>query len=124
MPRVHSKTIRKQRHKKWLKRAKGFWGRRKNLYRIAKVASIKALQYATRDRKTKKRNFRRLWILRIKAACHNNGISYSRFIYNLKKAGIILNRKILAEIAYVDADSFSLLVKETTKQKPAKSMKK
>jgi len=114
MPRVRSKTVKKKRHKKWLKQAKGFWGRRKNLYRVAKVASIKALGYATRDRRVRKRSFRRLWIIRIRAACHRNGISYSKFINNLKKTGILLNRKVLAQIAVVDADAFSLLVKTTT----------
>lgn len=114
MPRVRSKTVKKKRHKKWLKQAKGFWGRRKNLYSVAKVASIKALGYATRDRRVRKRSFRRLWIIRIRAACHGNGISYSKFINNLKKAGILLNRKVLAQIAVVDADAFSLLVKTTT----------
>jgi len=113
MPRVHSKTVGKKKHKKWLKRAKGFWGRRKNLYSVAKVASIKALSYSTRDRKVRKRDFRRLWILRISACCQNNGISYNKFINGLKKAGIILNRKILAEIAVTDAKAFSLLLKNT-----------
>lgn len=117
MPRVRSKTVRKKRHKKWLKQAKGYWGRRKNLYRVAKVASIKALQYATRDRKVRKRSFRRLWIIRINAACHSNGISYRRFMNNLRKAGILLNRKVLATIAVVDPDGFSLLVKNTSKSR-------
>ncbi len=114
MPRVRSKIVRKRKRKKWLKRAKGFWGRRKNLYSVARVASIKALGYATRDRKVRKRMFRRLWITRVHAACNKNGISYSVFINNLKKAGINLNRKILAEIAVFDAEAFSLLVKSTT----------
>lgn len=113
MPRVSSKKVKKKRHKKWLKQAKGFWGRRKNLYSVAKVASMRALYYATRDRKVRKRSFRRLWIVRIRAACHSNGISYSRFINNLKKSGILLNRKILSEIAVFDTDAFSLLVKNT-----------
>ncbi|TES92519.1 MAG: 50S ribosomal protein L20 [Candidatus Cloacimonadota bacterium] len=120
MPRVHSRTVRKKKHKKWLKQAKGFWGRRKNLFKVAKVASIKALGYATRDRKVRKRSFRRLWILRIGAACHSNGISYSKFINNLKKAGILLNRKVLAEIAVFDANAFSLLVKNTTNKNESK----
>ncbi|TET21867.1 MAG: 50S ribosomal protein L20 [Candidatus Cloacimonadota bacterium] len=115
MPRVRSKIVRKRKHKKWLKRAKGFWGRRKNLYSVARVASIKALSYATRDRKVRKRMFRRLWITRVHAACNKNEISYSVFINNLKKAGINLNRKILADIAVFDAEAFSLLVKSTTR---------
>ncbi len=114
MPRVRSKTVRKAKHKRWLKQAKGFWGKRKNLYSVARVASMKALSYATRDRKVKKRSFRRLWIVRITAACHNNGISYSKFLNNLKKNSISLNRKSLAEIAAHDTTAFKLLVKETT----------
>ena len=114
MSRVHSSSVKKARHKKWLKQAKGFWGRRKNIYSVAKVASIKALGYATRDRRVRKRVFRRLWITRICAACHNNGISYSKSINNLKKVGILLDRKILAEIAFLDPDAFSLLVKNTS----------
>jgi large subunit ribosomal protein L20 len=117
MARVRSSSVQKKRHKKWLKRTKGFWGRRKNVYSVAKVASIKALGYATRDRRVRKRTFRRLWITRIHAACNNNGISYSTFINNLKKAGITLNRKILADIAMTDADAFTLLVKNTTSKK-------
>jgi len=80
MPRVRSKTVRRSKHKKWLKQAKGFWGKRKNLYSVARVASMKALAYATRDRRVKKRSFRRLWIVRITAACHNNGTSYNKFL--------------------------------------------
>ena len=114
MPRVRASSVQKKRHKKWIKRAKGFWGRRKNIYSVAKVASIRAFSYATRDRKVKKRMFRRLWIIRIKAACHSNSVSYSKFISNLKKAEIHLNRKVLAEIATFDADAFSLLVNNTS----------
>ena len=117
MARVRSSSVQKTRHKKWLKRTKGFWGRRKNVYSVARVASIKALSYATRDRRVRKRAFRRLWITRIRAACHNNGISYSTFINNLKKSGVLLNRKILADIAVTDSDAFTLLVKNTSGKK-------
>lgn len=115
MPRVRSRTVRKRRHKKWLKRTKGYWGRRKNLFKVAKVAAIKALGYATRDRKARKRAFRRLWITRIGAACNNNGISYSKFIHNLNTEKISLNRKVLADMAVFDEEAFSLLVKQTMK---------
>ena len=117
MARVRSSSVQKTRHKKWLKRTKGFWGRRKNVYSVARVASIKALSYATRDRRVRKRSFRRLWITRIHAACNNNGISYSTFINNLKKSGVLLNRKILADIAVADSDAFTLLVKNTSGKK-------
>lgn len=117
MSRVRSKKQKKQKHKKVLKRTKGFWGSRKNIYSVAKVASFKAMAYATRDRKTRKRDFRRLWIIRIKAACNNNGISYSKFINNLKSSKIHLNRKVLAEIAATDNSAFSRLVQETGNSK-------
>jgi large subunit ribosomal protein L20 len=113
MSRVQSKKQKKAKHKKILNRTKGFWGRRKNIYSVAKVASFKAMGYATRDRKTRKRDFRRLWIIRIKAACNSNGISYSKFINNLKSNQIRLNRKVLAEIAVTDNSAFSRLVQET-----------
>lgn len=115
MPRVRSRTVRKKRHKKWLKRTKGYWGRRKSLFKVAKVAAIKALGYATRDRRVRKRTFRRLWITRIRAACNANGISYSKFIHNLNREKITLNRKVLADMVVFDAEAFSLLVKQTMK---------
>jgi large subunit ribosomal protein L20 len=115
MPRVRSRTVRKKRHKKWLKLTKGYWGRRKNLFKVAKVAAIKGLDYATRDRRVRKREFRKLWITRIGAACNANGISYSTFIHNLNKAKIALNRKVLADMAVFDEEAFSLLVKHTMK---------
>lgn len=115
MSRVRSRTVRKKRHKKWLKLTKGYWGGRKNLFKVAKVAAIKALGYATRDRRVRKRTFRRLWITRIRAACNANGISYSKFIHNLNREKITLNRKILADMAVFDSEAFSLLVKQTMK---------
>jgi len=92
-------TIHKNRRRKILKRTKGFRAGRRRLYRTAKDAVMKSDQWAYRDRKTKKREFRSLWIIRINAACRNEGISYSRFMNGLKKANIQLNRKALSEIA-------------------------
>lgn len=115
MPRVRSRTVRKKKHKKWLRRAKGYWGTRKNLFKVAKTSAMKALGYATRDRRVRKRAFRRLWITRIRAACNANGISYSKFVNNLNREKIALNRKVLADMAVSDAEAFSLLVKQTMK---------
>jgi large subunit ribosomal protein L20 len=115
MSRVRSSTVRKKRHKKWIKRTKGYRGTRKNLFKVAKIAAFKALGYATRDRRVRKRAFRRLWITRIRAACNANGISYSKFIKNLNREKVLLNRKILADMAVFDAEAFSLLVKQTMK---------
>jgi large subunit ribosomal protein L20 len=98
---------RRKRHKKILKLAKGFFGKRKNSYRIAKQAVMKALAYAYRDRRRRKRDFRRLWITRINAASKQNGISYSNFMHGLKKAEITLNRKILADLAVKEPEVFS-----------------
>ena len=114
MPRVKRGTTARARHKKVLAQAKGFRGRRKNVYRVAKQAVIKAGQYAYRDRRVKKRTFRALWIVRINAGCRNNGISYSNFIAGLKKSGIELDRKVLSEIAVSDKMAFAQLV-ETAK---------
>jgi len=100
----------RKRHKKILKRAKGFFGKRKNCYRIAKEAVMKALAYAYRDRRRRKRDFRRLWITRISAASKQNGLSYSKFMYGLKKAKITLNRKILADIAVREPTTFSQII--------------
>ena len=97
-------------HKKVLKAAKGFYGRRKNTIRIAKQAVEKAAQYAYRDRKRRKRTFRSLWIQRINAATREHGMTYGRFIDGLNKAGIEIDRKVLADIAVRDADAFKALV--------------
>jgi large subunit ribosomal protein L20 len=110
MPRAVDGTRRKTRRKKILKQAKGYWGRRSTLYRTAKDAIAKAQQYAYRDRKTKKRDFRTLWIARISAACREQGISYSRFINGLKKAEIVINRKALSNMAIEDQEAFNALV--------------
>jgi large subunit ribosomal protein L20 len=99
MPRVKRGTKKRQRRTKILKLAKGYWGARSHNYRTAKEAVERALQYSYRDRRTRKRDFRRLWIVRIKAASEANGISYSRFIHGLKKQNIVIDRKILADLA-------------------------
>lgn len=99
-PRAHA------RHRKVIKMAKGYYGRRKNCYRTAVQAVEKALQYAYRDRKTKKRNFRALWIQRINAASRMHGLTYSQFMNGVKKAGIELDRKVLADMAARDPDAF------------------
>lgn len=112
MSRVKGAVRTRQRHKKVLKLAKGYFGGKSKLYRIANQAVMKSLVYAYRDRKAKKRDFRRLWISRINAAARINGLSYSRFINGLKKTGVDLNRKILAEMAVNDAEGFAQLVNE------------
>jgi large subunit ribosomal protein L20 len=108
--RVKTGVVRRRRHKKLLKQARGFYsGRRKHL-RKAKEQLERSLVYAYRDRRQKKRDFRRLWITRINAACRLNGISYSKFIHGLNKAGIELDRKILADMAMNDAAAFTKVV--------------
>ncbi len=109
MPRVKRGVTARARHKKVLKEAKGYYGARSRVYRVAKQAVIKAGQYAYRDRRQKKRQFRALWIVRINAAAREQGLSYSRLIHGLKVAGVELDRKILAEIAYSDSDAFKAL---------------
>lgn len=110
MPRAVDGTKRKNRRKKILKEAKGFWGRRSKLHRTAKDAVRKAGQYAYRDRKVKKRDFRKLWIARISAACKQEGMNYSSFINGLNKADITLNRKILSNLAIEDPATFKVVV--------------
>ena len=112
MPRVKRGVTARARHKKVLALAKGFRGRRGNVFRIAKQAVMKAGQYAYRDRRTKKRVFRQLWIARINAAARQNDMSYSKFINGLKKASIEIDRKILADIAVFDKVAFSALVEK------------
>ncbi len=99
----------RRRHKKVLKLTKGYFGQRKNVFRRANESMLKALWYATRDRRNRKRDFRRLWIARINAAARQNGISYSRFIYGLKQANVRLDRKILADLAVRDSETFARL---------------
>jgi len=110
MPRAVDGTRRSERRKKILDQAKGYWGRRSTNFRVAKDAIAKAGVYAFRDRKRKKRDFRRLWITRISAACGNEGITYSRFINGLSRANIEINRKALSNMAIEDAAAFSALV--------------
>ena len=98
-----------KKRRKILKLAKGYWGGRSKRYRVAREAVMKAQLYAYFGRKNKKRDFRSLWIARINAACRINGLSYSKFMFGLKKAGIELNRKVLAEIAVSDANAFATL---------------
>ena len=109
MPRVKRGTKRANKRRRILKLAKGFFGTRKNAYRIAMQAVDRALAYSYRDRRQKKRQFRRLWITRINAAARLNGISYSRMINGLKKAEIDLNRKVLADLAVHEPESFAAL---------------
>ncbi|MDR2094907.1 MAG: 50S ribosomal protein L20 [Treponema sp.] len=106
MSRAVDGSKRKNHRKKILEQAKGYWGRRHSNYKTAKDAVTKALSYAYRDRKDRKADFRRIWIIRINAACKAEGISYSRFIDGLNKAGITINRKVLAYLALKDADAF------------------
>jgi len=115
MPRVKTGTVRRKRHKKILKMAKGFYSGRRKHFRKAKEAVEHALVYAYRDRRQKKREFRKLWIIRINAACRLNDISYSVFMNGLTKAEITLDRKILADMAMNDASAFSSLVESAKK---------
>ena len=110
MPRVRRGTKRRQRRSNILKQAKGYWGARSRNYRTAKEAVERALQYSYRDRRTRKRDFRRLWIIRIKAAAETNGISYSRFMHGLRQLDIQLDRKILADLAVRSPQTFLALV--------------
>ena len=111
MARVKNGAVTKARHKKVLKEAKGYFGSKHRLYKTAKEQLMHSGQYAFRDRKQKKRDFRKLWITRINAACRQNDISYSRFIEGLTKAGVEINRKMLSEIAINDPKAFAELVK-------------
>ena len=111
MPRVKNGTIHRARRKKVLKEAKGYFGSKHRLYKTAKEQVMHSLSYAYRDRKQRKRDFRKLWITRINAACRNNDISYSRFINGLEKAGVNINRKMLSEIAIQNPEYFTELVK-------------
>lgn len=112
MARVKRGVVARARHKKVLKQAKGYYGARSRVYRVAFQAVTKAGQYAYRDRRNKKRTFRQLWIARINAASRQNGLSYSRFINGLKKASIEIDRKILADIAVFDKAAFAVLVEK------------
>jgi large subunit ribosomal protein L20 len=112
MPRVKRGVTAHARHKKVLKKAKGYYGARSKIYRVAKQAVIKAGQYAYRDRRQRKRQFRQLWIARINAAARENGLSYSRLINGLKKAGVEIDRKVLADIAVFDKPGFTAIAEK------------
>ena len=112
MARVKRGVTSRAKHKKVLKAVKGQWGRRKNTIRVARQAMEKAMQYAYRDRKTKKREFRSLWIQRINAGVRAEGLTYSKFINGLNKSGIKINRKVLADIAYNNPEVFKSIVKK------------
>src|SRR6185436_18757443 len=116
MPRVKRGVTARARHKKVLALAKGFRGRRGNVFRIAKQAVMKAGQYAYRDRRNKKRVFRRLWIARINAAARSHGVTYSRFMAGIKKAAIEIDRKILADMAVNDPAAFGSIVEKVKAQ--------
>ena len=112
MPRVKRGVTSRAKHKKVLKAVKGQWGRRKNTIRVARQAMEKSMQYAYRDRRNKKREFKSLWIQRINAGVRSEGLTYSKFINGLSKSGIKLDRKILAEIAYDNPEAFKTIVKK------------
>ena len=112
MARVKRGVTSRAKHKKVLKAVKGQWGRRKNTIRVAKQAMEKSMQYAYRDRRNKKRDFKSLWIQRINAGVRAEGLTYSKFIHGLNKSGIKLDRKILAEIAYDNPEAFKTIVKK------------
>ncbi|UJF24200.1 50S ribosomal protein L20 [Suttonella sp. R2A3] len=112
MARVKRGVTARARHKKVLKAAKGYYNARRKVYRVAKQSVIKAGQYAYRDRRNKKRQFRQLWIIRINAGARQHGLSYSRFINGLKKAGIAIDRKVLAELAVYDKAVFEALAEK------------
>ncbi len=116
MPRVTRGIKKRKRRSKILKLAKGFWGAKGHNYRTAKEAVEKSLQYSYRDRRTKKRDFRRLWIIRIKAAAQSNGLSYSRFMHGLKTMNIELDRKILADLAVHSPQAFMHLAQKVKEE--------
>ena len=124
MARVKSGAVTKARHKKILKQAKGYFGSKHRLYKTAKEQLMHSGKYAFRDRKQNKRNFRKLWITRINAECRKNDISYSKFINGLNKAGIIINRKMLSELAIQDEKAFSEIVKVAKDALDGKVVKK
>ncbi|HKL19955.1 MAG TPA: 50S ribosomal protein L20 [Halalkalibaculum sp.] len=112
MPRSTNNVASRRRRRKILKQAKGYWGRRKNVYTVAKNAVEKAMTYQYRDRKVRKREFRKLWITRINAAARQNGTTYSRLMGAFSKKDIQINRKVLADLAVNDPETFTALVKE------------
>ncbi len=111
MAKVKHAVAGRRRHKRMVKKAKGYWGKRSKLYRRAKETVNRAMAFATRDRKVRKREFRGLWVTRIRAACDEEGLRYSQFIAGLKAANVGLNRKVLADLAATDTIAFQQLVK-------------
>ena len=116
MPRATNSVSSRRRRKKVLKLAKGYWGGRSRLFRTAQEAVDRAQRYAYRDRRTRKRDLRRLWITRINAAARLNGLSYSQLIYGLGRAGVEINRKILADLAVRDPEAFAAVAAEAKSQ--------
>ena len=112
MPRVKRGVVANRRHKKILKQAKGYYGARSRIFRVAKQAVTKAGQYAYRDRRQRKRQFRALWIVRINAAAREHGLSYSRFMHGLDEAGVVVDRKVLADLAVNDQVAFAALAEQ------------
>ena len=119
MPRVRIGAARRRKHKRILKAARGYYGVVSRRHKLAKQKTFRSGVFATRDRHTRKRDFRRLWITRITAACRQRGIQYSRLIHGLLKAGIALNRKMLSEIAIADPAAFDAIVKKAMDAAPA-----
>ena len=115
MPRVKGGIVSRRRRKKILKLAKGYFGSKHRLFKVANQQVMKSLMYAFRDRRQKKRDFRKLWIARINAAARINGLSYSRLMYGLKLAGIEVNRKMLAELAISDVEAFAAIADQAKK---------
>ena len=115
MARTKGGVVARRRRNRVLKQAKGFFGSKHCLYKVANQQVMKSLMYAYRDRKNNKRNFRKLWIVRINAACRMHAMSYSRFMFGLKKAGIALDRKILADIAMQEPNAFAKIVENVKK---------
>jgi len=112
MPRVSNAVATKKRKKKVLKQSKGYWGARSRLFRTAREAVDRAQVYAYRDRRQRKRDFRRLWIVRINAAARRNGMSYSQLVHGLGQAGVAINRKVLADLAVRDPAAFAAVVEQ------------
>ena len=113
MPRAKTSTVRRNKHKKVLKRAKGFWGLRSRSFRIAQQTLLNAADYEYRDRRDKKNDFRRLWISRINAAARQEGLSYSVFMSGLRKSGVEINRKMLADLGVQQPEAFKQLVEKS-----------
>lgn len=120
MPRATNSPAKRKRHKKWIKRAKGYRGRRSTVFKLAKEATLKAGQYAYRDRRHRKNDFRKLWQIRINAAVRQHNLSYSKFIHGLRQTNIELDRKVLAQIAQRQPKLFQKVVATTQKAKQPK----